>query len=135
MQAVSRRQFLRTAGAASASALVVSPSAAWSYAANEKLRFVCIGAGGQGGAGIHSGLNEHLVAVAEVDPEGRGAGGLKQAKAKFPDLVVYTDYRKLFDAGHKPDVAWVATPDHNHFPATIRAWKRRQRLLREAAGA
>jgi hypothetical protein len=45
MKTHSRRSFLKTAGAAAASVMIVFPSAVWSYAANEKLRFVSIGAG------------------------------------------------------------------------------------------
>ncbi|MBM4020002.1 MAG: Gfo/Idh/MocA family oxidoreductase [Planctomycetes bacterium] len=124
MHTSTRRSFLRTTGAAAASALIVSPSAVWSYAANEKLRFACIGAGGMAHRGIMNAMSEHLVAVAEVDPEGVGrqqAEILQNVKKEFPDSAVYTDYRRLFDANHKLDVVWVGVPDHNHFGAAIRA--------------
>ena len=117
---ISRRGFLR-GGAAAGTFLIVSPSMARTYAANEKLRMAIVGAGGQGGGGVRAGMGEHIVAVAEADPEGRGAKGVQQIKAKFPDAGLYTDYRKLFDEQTKLDAAWVATPDHNHFGATYRA--------------
>ena len=124
MKTLSRRCFLKTAGAGAASALIVSSSAVWSYAANEKLRFACIGVGGMAGKGVMNARLENLVAVAEVDPQGVGrnqAETLQIVKKEFPDSAVYTDYRRLFDANHKPDVVWVAIPDHNHFGAAVRA--------------
>ncbi|HUW99716.1 MAG TPA: Gfo/Idh/MocA family oxidoreductase [Phycisphaerae bacterium] len=33
----------------------------------------------------------------------------------------YTDYRRLFDAHKDLNAVFVATPDHNHFPAAMRA--------------
>jgi predicted dehydrogenase len=124
MPASTRRHFLKTAAGATAAAMIVSPSAAWSYAANEKLRFACIGIGGMAGKGVMNARLENLIAVAEVDPQGVGrnqADTLQNIKKQFPDAAVYTDYRRLFDARHRLDVVWVATPDHNHFGATIRA--------------
>jgi predicted dehydrogenase len=117
---ISRRGFLK-GGAAAGTFLVVSPRIARAFEANAKLRMAVIGAGGMGGQGVRVGLDEHAVAVADADPEGRGAQGVAQLKGKFPDIRVYADYRKLFDAHPKLDAAWVATPDHNHFGATLRA--------------
>lgn len=94
MPTATRRRFLKTTAAATASAMIVSPSAAWSYTANEKLRFVCIGVGGMARRGMDNAMLEHLVAVAEVDPEGARrdqASKLQEAQEKFPDLVPYTD--------------------------------------------
>jgi predicted dehydrogenase len=117
---ISRRRFLN-GGAAAGAFLIVSPAMARTYTANEKLRMAQVGIGGQGGGGVNSVMREQVVAVAEVDPEGRGAVGIANVNAKFPDAKIYTDYRKLFDENAKLDAVWVATPDHNHFGATIRA--------------
>jgi predicted dehydrogenase len=72
-------------------------------------------------AGFGPGLKEHLVAIAEPDPDGRGAGKIKQSKQAQPGVKVYTDYRELFDKHDDLDAVWIGCPDHNHYGATIRA--------------
>jgi predicted dehydrogenase len=98
-----------------------NPLTAFTYAANEKLDMACIGAGGQAGAGIGPGMSQNLIAIAEVDPDGKGKENIAKVLAKSPDTKIYTDYRKLFDAHPKLDAVWCGTPDHNHFGASIRA--------------
>jgi predicted dehydrogenase len=101
--------------------VITAPGAAFSYARNEKLRMASIGAGGQAGGGINAGLGEHLVAVAEVDLDGRGKQNIQKVRDQSPDTKIYTDYRKLFDEQKNLDAVWIGTPDHHHFPAAIRA--------------
>ncbi len=115
-----RRQFLKTGFFASVT-IITAPGVAFTYQRNEKLRMASIGAGGRAGAGIHSGLKEHLVAVAEVDPLGRGKQNLERVKRESPSTRHYTDFRKLFDKHQDLDAVWVGTPDHTHFAASMRA--------------
>ncbi|MFP4058705.1 MAG: Gfo/Idh/MocA family protein [Candidatus Brocadiia bacterium] len=144
-----RREFLKS-GAAAAAGLVAAPAVATAANKGEKLRMAVIGAGGRGGAGMHAALREHLVAVADVDPRGRAGKNIQNAKKRFSELQVYSDFRELFDKHPKLDAVWVATPDHTHFPAAIRALAARvpvycekplthdiweARRLREAAAA
>ncbi|HPD15731.1 MAG TPA: Gfo/Idh/MocA family oxidoreductase [Planctomycetota bacterium] len=115
----SRRGFLKssvvlTAGAFGAPYVISAESK------REKVKMAVIGAGGQGGAGMGTARGENLVAVCDVDAK-RAGKGLDEAKKQNPDLKVYTDYRKLFDEVKGLEAVWVATPDHNHFPASIRA--------------
>jgi len=117
---VTRRDLLRAGAAASASLLVGPAAMARTFAANEKIRFVCIGIGGMGGKGVNWASREQIVAAADVDAK-RAAGSIKRIKKQFPDAKIYTDYRKLFDEQKQVDAAWVATPDHHHFPVTVRA--------------
>jgi len=117
---ITRRRFLKTGTTASASILICSATATRTYAANEKIRFANVGIGGMGGKGIGVALGEQIIAVADVDSKHAG-GAVKKVKARFPDAKIYTDYRKLFDEQKKLDAVWVATPDHHHFPATVRA--------------
>ena len=114
-----RRDFLK--GIFAGVTVLTFPGAATTYAANEKLNFVCIGAGGQAGAGISTGMNHNFVAIAEVDQGTRGKANIAKVKEKFPGVKLYTDYRKLFEEVKGIEACWVATPDHHHFPATIRA--------------
>lgn len=98
-----------------------NPQTAFTYAANEKLRMACIGAGGQAGAGIGPAMGQNLVAIAEVDAGGKGKANIEKVLKATPDTKIYSDYRKLFDAHPELDAVWVGTPDHTHFSASMRA--------------
>ena len=115
---ISRRQFMRYGAAAGV--VIAGAGVTRGYEKNSKVRMACIGAGGRAGAGVGVGMGQHIVAVAEVDLQ-RAAKNIDKVKKTFPDVKVYTDYRKLFDENKKLDGVWVGTPDHNHFPASIRA--------------
>jgi predicted dehydrogenase len=115
-----RRRFLQNTTYAGITFLF-TPGIARTYAANEKLVMACVGAGGQATGGVYTALGQHLVAIAEVDPDGRGKGSLSKVHEQQPDAKLYTDYRQLFDKHPKLDAVWVATPDHNHFGASLRA--------------
>jgi len=114
----SRRHFIK-AGAAG-TFLLCSPRTAFTYTANEKIRFALIGIGGMGAKGVNIGLEEQVVAAADVDMQ-HAANSVQKIKAAAPDATFYSDYRKLFDEQKQLDAVWVATPDHHHFPATVRA--------------
>ena len=123
----SRRSFL-AASSTAAAAGVSTAAAAGVFAPTilhaEKLdtcKMAVIGAGGRGSAGMGAAMGEQLVAVCDVDLDGKAAKAVQRAKQKFPDLRTYTDYRELFDKHPDLDAVWVATPDHNHFPASVRA--------------
>ncbi len=117
---ITRRNILKTGAVASASLLIGPASMARTYAANEKIRFALVGVGGQGGKGVGVASGEQIVAAADVDTQHAG-GAIKKIKDKFPDVKLYADYRKLFDEQKDLDAVWVATPDHHHFPASVRA--------------
>jgi predicted dehydrogenase len=116
---IPRRKILQ-AGAAAASLLIGPASLARTYAANEKIRFALVGIGGMGHKGVGVASGEQIIAAADVDFQ-HAAGSLKGIKSRFPDAKIYSDYRKLFDEQKQLDAVWVATPDHSHFPAAIRA--------------
>lgn len=121
MSNFNRRSFLKTATATS----VAAPWFGWQSTAqngapSESLRFVCFGSAGRAWGNITSmaGVtNTKLVAVAEID-----LARAKQTKEKFPDAVVYQDWRKLLEKEEGNfDVAIVATPDHMHAPIAMSA--------------
>ena len=62
-------------------------------------------------------LNEHLVAIADVD-ESRHAAVFKWFQDKQCDAAhvqVFTDYRRVFDKLKKDfDAVFIATPNHQH---------------------
>src|SRR5262245_46990156 len=91
-------------------------------APSETVLHASFGASGMAGSDIGSltaSKNLKLVAVAEVD-EAR----LKGFKERFPDCVVYKDYRELLDKEKKLDSVNVSTPDHMHAPIAMRSLNR-----------
>ena len=115
-----RRNFLRVTGAGAA----VLSSGVWSELAareskspNEKLNVACVGVAGRAAASVNAVQGENLVALCDVDKN-----FLDKTAATFPSARLYRDYREMFEkeAG-KLDAATVATADHHHAPASIRA--------------
>ncbi|MDP6637564.1 MAG: Gfo/Idh/MocA family oxidoreductase [Phycisphaerae bacterium] len=124
-----RRDFLKTGLAvtslAAASSLSITTDALAAKSPNSKLGVAVVGAGGMGGYSVSMALRENLVALVDID-DNRVADVMKRisrnGKAKSPNVKTYFDYRKMLDQCHKDiDVVLVATPDHHHAPACIRA--------------
>ncbi len=123
-----RRQFLRRtatlAGAAVGARYLGLTSLRAAEAANSKLGVAVIAADGMGGYSFDSAMRERFVAVCDVD-DNKLAGKLKQFGEKAKDRPApkaFYDYRKMLDECHKDiDVVLIATPDHHHAPAAIRA--------------
>jgi predicted dehydrogenase len=122
--ALTRRGFMaRTAAAtgASVAAPVLGPLVLTAGSPNEKLGVAVVACGGMGGGNPGTAANERCVALCDVD-EKKIADAAKKIAAKVPNPKVYHDYRKMIDECHKDmDVILIATPDHNHAPAAIRA--------------
>ena len=119
-----RRNFLKQSaalGVAAATPALGVPMILRHRAPNEKLGIAVIGCGGQGGGNPALAANERLVALVDVDEKILG-NALKGIAAKEPDPAVFYDYRKMFDKHAKDlDAVFIATPDHHHAPAAIRA--------------
>jgi len=119
---VTRRTFMQSTAAAAAAASVVAGSTSRQTVAaplkkGEKLRFAMIGCGGRAGAHYGWAGREKIVAVCDADKSRLR----RQVKG---DIKGYTDYRELFkEMGDKIDAVVVAVPDHNHYPAVMRALK------------
>jgi predicted dehydrogenase len=124
----SRRRFLQRSvavvGAVAGTRLIGAPAVVSASAAQSKLGVAVIGVGGMGGYSFGAGMNERLVAICDVDDQVL-ARALKEFGERKPDQrapKVYVDYRKLLDECHRDlDVVLIATPDHHHAPAAIRA--------------
>jgi predicted dehydrogenase len=124
----SRRRFLQrataVAGAAAGARLVGMPAIHAADSPNKKLGVAVIAADGMGGYSFDSAMRERFVAVCDVD-ETKLAGKLKQFGDKVKDQPapkVFHDYRKMLEQCHRDiDVVLIATPDHHHAPAAIRA--------------
>jgi predicted dehydrogenase len=92
-----------------------------STAANERVRFGCIGVGGKGDSdSADAGKYGDVVGICDIDD-------LKlenAASKKFPSARRFNDYRKMFDEiGNSIDAVTVSTPDHHHAFASIMAMK------------
>lgn len=125
MLSANRRDFLKTASAATAAATVV-PYVAWSPKAfandskNDRPRIGCIGVGsmGSGDARAHAGFGD-ILAVCDVDSR-------RAEKAKHDDKIgkgkadAYGDYRRVLERDDI-DVVSVVTPDHWHVKIAIEA--------------
>jgi len=122
---LNRRRFLRRgaalAGAAAGGSLFGVPAVLADRAPNDKLGVAVVGCGGQGGGNPGLAASERLVALCDVD-EKRLGEAVDKVKARVANPKVYHDYRKMFDECHKDiDAVLIATPDHHHAPAAIRA--------------
>jgi predicted dehydrogenase len=118
--APNRRQVLQAAGAAVAVGSVgywTSSAVAQSKSPNEKLNLACIGTANRALDDIKEVRHENIVALCDVDKN-----YLDQRLSEFKSARPYRDYRELIDKeGDKIDAVVVATADHHHAPATVRA--------------
>jgi hypothetical protein len=123
--AISRREFVHTAAAATAgmaafgSTAVPTLASATSFSRRPKgkdstLRVLSIGVigtiGGADRSQVNSHLNAEIVGLCDVD-----SNALSRAAQDHPDAFTCADYREAFDQhGDKFDAVIVATPDHSH---------------------
>src|SRR6516162_2645703 len=122
---ISRRRFLQQGAAvtsAVAGAHLLGVPNVWSAGPpNAKLGVAVIGCGGRGAGNPGLAAGERLVALVDID-EKKLDEATKKIAAKVPEPKIYYDYRRMFDeCGKDIDVVLIATPDHHHAPAAIRA--------------
>lgn len=118
MSEVSRRSFLKTAGAATG-VMIATGVSPFSYAQNEKVRVGAIGTGGQGSFHLREGLgraaNIKTVAVCDVYKP-HLEGGYQNAGGG--DVKKYMDYREMLDK-EELDAVVISTPLHTHYQITM----------------
>jgi predicted dehydrogenase len=92
-----------------------------SRAANERIRFACVGIGGKGDSdSADAGKFGDVVAICDIDEQRLD----NAASKKFPSAQRFSDYRKMFDEiGKDIDAVTVSTPDHHHAFASVAAMK------------
>jgi predicted dehydrogenase len=118
---ISRRELLGAGAAFATFTIIPRHVLAGSGLANpsDKLNIAAIGCGGQAATDIGSVSTENIYALCDVD-ENRAAETIK----KYPNLRLYKDYRVMLDKEQNNiNAVVVATPDHHHAPAAIRAMK------------
>ncbi len=118
--AVSRREFLRTAGAGVTLFHIVPAhvlGGPGKTAPSDKLNIAAIGAGGRAANDIDGVSSENIIALADVDDR-RAAETYK----KYPQAKRYRDYRQMLDDLDRDiDAVVVGTPDHTHAVAVLNA--------------
>lgn len=124
-RSISRRRFLQqsaaTASVAAGVHLMGMPTILADKAPSAKLGIAVIGCGGQGSGNPNLAAGERLVACVDIDEKKLGTA-LEKLPAKTPKPKTFYDYRKMFDECKKDiDAVLIATPDHHHAPAAIRA--------------
>ncbi len=125
---VSRRRFLQStatfAGVAAGARFFGMPSLLAAGSPNSKLGVAVIAVDGMGNYSFDCAMGERFVAACDVD-DNRMAGKLKQFTDRIKDRPApraYYDYRKMLEECQKDiNVVLIATPDHHHAPAAIRA--------------
>ncbi len=121
MARITRRNLCRTLAAASAGYWFGGGMhSRRSRAANEELRFACIGVGGQGRRDtLDAARAGRVVAICDVDQQ-----RLRESSPRHPNARTYTDWRRMLDdGGGDIDAVTISTPDHGHAPMAIRAMK------------
>lgn len=112
-----RREFLRNTAGAGVGFWVGSRALAESRSPNERLAVAVVGIEGQGawniGQLVEAGAR--IVALCDVDEPRTG-----KMRERFPNARFEVDYRRLLDR-NDIDAVLIATPDHHHAPATLRA--------------
>jgi predicted dehydrogenase len=119
-----RRAFLKQAAlVAGGAGILQAPFLLAGPSPNSKLAVAVIGCGGRGQVSLEAALNERLVAIVDVD-DARLAAAAKTASAQGAQPRAFANYLRMFDAMHKQiDAVCIATPDHHHGPASMRALK------------
>lgn len=136
MLPVSRREFIKLStmaatmlGFAGCASLSRNPRKPRPIAAGAKIRIAQIGCGGKGYSDILAHQDEEVVALCDIDWEGKSAlvkqadgtkitepSNVKKLMAEFPNAKRYTDFRKmLIEMDDQIDAVAIATPDHMHF--------------------
>ncbi len=126
MSNLTRRSFLQTSAAATiASGLYASHSpAAASRNPLESLNIACIGTANRAAADVDGVLSENIVAICDVDGRYLEQSRKMLVEKKGLEPRQYADYREMIEAeGDNIDAVTVATTDHHHAPATMRAIK------------
>ncbi|MCL5279511.1 MAG: Gfo/Idh/MocA family oxidoreductase [Planctomycetes bacterium] len=122
----SRRQLLKTAGAAAAFTIVPRHvlGGQGRTPPSEKINLAAVGTRGQAASDIKQlAPGNNMVALCDVD---RREGGRRASVIPdFPDAKVYEDFRRMLaEVGDKIDAVIVGTPDHTHAVAAMAAIKR-----------
>ncbi len=118
---ISRRSFVKGSVSAAATISIVPAhvlGGPGKTPPSENVNVAVIGAGGRGRAHLKGAKGQNVVALVDVDENRFPKKGFERAKK-------FRDYRVMLDKMHKSlDAVSIATPDHHHAPAAMRAIER-----------
>jgi predicted dehydrogenase len=119
---LNRRRFLSLSATLGAG-VFAAPAILRSQSPNSKLNIAIIGSGGKGGDNLGKFLQHNIVALCDVDTKAleKGRAQVERGQGASFSGKEYRDYRKMYDDLKSYDAVVISTPDHQHFPATIRA--------------
>jgi predicted dehydrogenase len=115
----SRRDFLKTAGAASGLLILPTGWLRGQNAPSNRINTAHIGVGGMGGGDLRgvAGAGANVIGLCDVN-----AKTLAGAQKGRPNAQGFADYRQMLDKlGKDIDAVVVSTPDHTHFTAAYSA--------------
>lgn len=134
-KSVTRREFVKTAGAISAGAIILPRHVLGGpgfKAPSDKLNVAAIGAGGMGASNMEALTSENIVAICDVNfdhvhnalynDDGVREGREALAEA-YEKAVRYHDFRVMLDKQKDIDAVVIATPDHVHATAAAMAMR------------
>lgn len=118
---IERREFLKTASAATAALAPFVSRLSWAEATPmQRLQYAAIGAEGRGRSDIGSMIKHpsiRPVAAADVD-----ASALRKFAGSFPEAGIFSDWREMLQSMRDEiDVVSISTPDHMHGIQSISA--------------
>ena len=111
---LNRRDFLKSAGLASAAFAVARPwlnSSARTVSPSEKLNIAAIGFGGVGGSNVRNSADENIVALCDLDLNSKRCASTIKTQ---PQAALFTDFREMLEKQKDIDAVIIATPDHSH---------------------
>ena len=115
----SRREFIKRTSLAIGALSLSAASYTRAQGANSRINVAVVGAGGKGSSDTDDTARAGgtIFALCDVDEN-----TLNSRKQKYPDAQTFKDYRAMYDKiGKDIDAVIVATPDHHHAPASVRA--------------
>ncbi len=133
MDKLTRRNFVKGAAAASASAFAFQVVPSRVFGANDRITLAAIGTGGKGASDIKGSVEAgfeviSLCDVVDVAKYPNVEGRMKNligSRREHPNASFYMDWREMLEKeGDKIDAVTVSTPDHVHAIASIAAMKK-----------
>ena len=135
-KSVTRREFVKTAGAAGAVATILPRHVLGGpgfTAPSDKLNVAAIGAGGMGTSNMTQLTSENIVAICDInfdhvhnglyDDSGSPRNGRAEVAQAYEKAVRYNDFRVMLEKQKDIDAVVIATPDHTHAPAATMAMR------------